>query len=116
MFDQMRADWFSAAGAHWCPTPNLDRLSAMGTRFTECVTNSPVCMAVQIGLATGQRSHRLGVVDNSGRLMEATPNWYQHFRDHGYRVALRGKEHFDPVELACDDFGRDGNVQETTQL
>jgi choline-sulfatase len=106
MADQLRYDWLSCNGGAWCPTPNLDRLAAMGTRFTQCVTNSPVCLPARIGLATGLRPHRLGATDNLGHIPLWAPCYYRHFRDHGYRVVLRGKAHLDAVEAMDEDLPR----------
>lgn len=43
MDDQHRHDYLSAAGAKFVNTPNLDRLVKQGIRFTQCITNAPVC-------------------------------------------------------------------------
>ena len=53
MDDQHRHDYLSAAGAKFVNTPNLDRLVKQGIRFTQCITNAPVCAPARIGLASG---------------------------------------------------------------
>ena len=91
MADQHRFDYLGCAGAEFLHTPNLDRLAAQGTRFTQCITDCPVCAPARIGLATGLRPSRLGSLDNASYLPLSTPTHYQHFRDRGYRVGCVGK-------------------------
>ena len=91
MADQHRFDYLGSAGASFLRTPNLDRLAALGTRFTHCVTNCPVCAPARIGLATGLQPTRLGSLDNASYLPHSVPTHYQRFRDHGYRVGCVGK-------------------------
>ena len=55
MVDQMRADYMGCAGNPWIQTPGLDRLAAEGTRFSQCVTPVPVCMAARHSFMTGLR-------------------------------------------------------------
>ena len=91
MSDQHRSDYTSCAGASFMRTPNLDRIAASGVRFACCATNSPVCAPARIALASGVRPSRLGAFSNRDRLPPGTPTYYQHFRDHGYRVGCIGK-------------------------
>ncbi|PYL96165.1 MAG: sulfatase, partial [Verrucomicrobia bacterium] len=42
MCDQLRADALGCTG-NWVKTPNIDRIAHEGVRFSNCVTNSPVC-------------------------------------------------------------------------
>lgn len=106
MDDQHRHDYLGCAGADFLNTPNLDRLARRGVRFTQCTTNSPVCAASRIGLASGLQPSRIGAVDNAGVLPLSTPTYYQRLRDHNYRVACVGK-----LDLAKSDHynGRDGD-------
>ena len=92
MDDQHRFDWLGCAGASFVQTPNLDRLAARGTRFTNCFTNSPVCAPARVSLATGRMPHRLGPVGNNVYLPRDVPTYFQHLRDEGmYRVGCCGK-------------------------
>ncbi len=91
MADQYRHDYLGCAGAGYVRTPNLDRLAAQGVRFTQCVTDCPVCAPARIGLATGLRPSRLGSLDNASYLPLSTPTHYQRFRDHSHRVGCVGK-------------------------
>lgn len=91
MDDQHRHDYLSAAGAKFVNTPNLDRLVKQGIRFTQCITNAPVCAPARIGLASGYQPSRLGCLDNNCYLPHQTTPYYARMRDAGYRVGCVGK-------------------------
>ena len=96
MTDQQRWDAMGCSG-NWVDTPNLDRIASEGTRFTNCVTTSPVCIPTRLSLATGLYPHNTGVWDNMNHQMPAeTPTWMQSVRDAGYRTSLFGKTHLHP--------------------
>ena len=42
-------------------TPNVDRIAAHGTRFTQAYANSPVCTASRVAIITGRYQVRLAV-------------------------------------------------------
>ncbi len=91
MDDQHRHDYLSAAGASFLNTPNLDRLASRGIRFTQCITNAPVCAPARIGLASGLQPARLGCLDNNCYLPRHITPYYARLRDAGYRVGCVGK-------------------------
>ncbi len=91
MDDQHRHDYLSAARASFVNTPNLDRLSQRGIRFTQCITNAPVCAPARIGLASGLQPARLGCLDNNCYLPRHVTPYYARLRDAGYRVGCVGK-------------------------
>lgn len=98
MADQMRADAMSIAGGAGS-TPNLDNLARQGRWFTNCVTNSPVCVPARISLATGCYPHQTGVSDHMRcTLSPHAPTWMQGIRSAGYTTALFGKTHLHPHE------------------
>jgi arylsulfatase len=91
MCDQLRADALGCTG-NWVKTPNIDRIARDGVRFSNCVTNSPVCLPARISLATGRYPHNTGVWDNCPfELPEGTPTWMAAIRAAGYRTSLFGK-------------------------
>ncbi|HEY6070655.1 MAG TPA: sulfatase-like hydrolase/transferase, partial [Chthoniobacterales bacterium] len=91
MCDQLRADALGCTG-NWVKTPNIDRIAREGVRFSNCVTNSPVCLPARISLATGRYPHNTGVWDNCPyELPEGTPTWMAAIRAAGYRTSLFGK-------------------------
>ena len=84
--DQQRADALSVVGG-WVPTPNLDRLAGEGTRFTNCITTSPVCVPARLSLATGLYPHQTGVWKNQpSQPSPEQPTWMQRVRAAGYRT------------------------------
>ena len=91
MDDQHRFDYLGAAGASFVNTPNLDRLAARGTLFTQCASNAPVCAPARIGLASGQQPFRFGSLENTTFLPRSVTTYYQRLRDHGCRVGCVGK-------------------------
>lgn len=91
MCDQLRADALGCTGK-WVKTPNIDRIAREGVRFSNCVTNSPVCLPARISLATGRYPHSTGVWDNCPyELPEGAPTWMAAIRAAGYRTSLIGK-------------------------
>ena len=91
MDDQHRHDYLSAAGASFLNTPNLDLLARRGIRFTQCITNAPVCAPSRIGVASGLQPARLGCLDNNCYLPRHVTPYYARLRDAGYRVGCVGK-------------------------
>jgi arylsulfatase A-like enzyme len=89
-------------------TPNLDRLYAESTRFTQFHV-MPVCSPTRACLMTGRYNYRTGVVDTfQGRSMmhpdEVTVA--ELLRDHGYRTGIFGKWHLgDNYPLRAMDQG-----------
>jgi arylsulfatase len=91
MCDQLRADALGCTG-NWVKTPNVDRIASDGVRFSNCVTNSPVCIPARVSMATGRYPHNTGVWDNCPyELPEGTPTWMAAIRAAGYRTSLFGK-------------------------
>ncbi len=90
-------DWVSCLGGHPdCRTPNLDRLAARGTLFTNAHCAAPLCNPSRAAIMTGIRPSTSGIYDN-GQPMRKSPvlktavSMTQHFRAHGYRVSGAGK-------------------------
>lgn len=96
MTDQHRWDALGCAGG-WVKTPNLDGIATGGLRFSNCVTNSPVCIPARVTLATGLYPHNTDVWDNCFyTLSPDSKTWMQAIRDAGYRTSLFGKTHLHP--------------------
>lgn len=93
MTDQQRWDAMGCSGG-WVRTPCMDRIAAEGVRFSNCVTNSPVCIPARVSLATGLYPHNTGIWNNLHYDMPGTtPTWMQAVRAAGYRTSLFGKTH-----------------------
>ena len=73
-------------------TPNLDRLAAEGTRFTQYYSGSTVCAPSRAALMTGQHSGH-GWVRGNGEvpLRDEDVTVAMSLRDAGYRTAVIGK-------------------------
>lgn len=91
MDDQHRYDFLGCDGASFVETPHIDSIAERGVRFTQCITNSPLCAPARIGLATGMLPSRLGCLDNSCYLPRHATTFYQRLRDADYRVGCVGK-------------------------
>ena len=75
-------------------TPNLDRLAAGGTRFTNAYTPSPVCVSARASLATGRWVHETGCWSSAEPYDGSIPGWGHHLTAAGHRVASIGKLHY----------------------
>ena len=75
-------------------TPNLDSLSAAGTRFTNAYTASPMCVPTRAALACGRHVHQIAHWDSATPYDGSTRSWMHHLRDHGVHTASIGKLHF----------------------
>src|SRR5262245_56832486 len=52
---------FHVYGSTYAQTPNIDRLAAQGTRFTQFYSAAPICSTSRAALLTGQYSARSGI-------------------------------------------------------
>ena len=106
-------------GSRDIPTPNIDALARVGTRFTDAYASGPYCSPTRAGLLTGRYQQRFGHEFNPDRqpgmkheiglpLGETTIADY--FKSAGYRTALFGKWHlgnsqeFHPMSRGFDEF------------
>jgi arylsulfatase len=94
MVDQLSARWLEAARGGVVPTPNFDRLAAMGTTFTHAFTPDPVCMPARSTIATGLTTRGHGVLENGYELSPELPTFMRTLQQAGYRTGALGKLHF----------------------
>lgn len=94
MSDQHSRNLMGCYGHPIVKTPNLDRLAARGTRFTNCWTPSPVCIPARASFATGKYIHQIGFWDNADPYDGSIPSWHHHLRAAGHRTVSIGKLHF----------------------
>ncbi len=82
----------SSYGQQKFRTPNIDRLAAEGTRFTNYYSGSTVCAPSRASLMTGLHTGH-GRIRGNGEipLEDADVTMAENFRSHGYRTALVGK-------------------------
>lgn len=90
-------DWAGGLGGHpQAKTPNIDRLAAEGTLFTNAHCQSPVCNPSRASLLTGRHPHTSGVYFLSPDLKQAPvlrelETLPERFARHGYRTMAAGK-------------------------
>ena len=102
-------------GARGFKTPNLDRMAAEGTRFTQHYVAQAVCTASRAGLMTGAYPNRLGMkgaYNHTSRDGMHEDEWLmpEMFRDRGYATLGTGKWHlgtrlkFHPLRHGFDEW------------
>ncbi len=101
--DQQRYDTLGCNGSSLARTPVLDALAHDGIRYERCHPSSVVCMPSRATILTGQHPSAHGVWMNGVALPTAAPSVAEELLDAGYRTALIGKAHFEPL---LDPFGR----------
>lgn len=112
--DMQRADTIHALGNATIRTPQLDRLVAEGTAFTNCFSPSPVCVPARCCMHYGMVPQKTGLCDN-GRMMDDNGASYAAvLSDHGYRTHAVGKCHFTPDARALRGFQSRLNQGECT--
>jgi len=81
-------------------TPNLDRLAAAGTVFTDAYVTGPICVPSRMGIMTGRNPARWGVYNNNGgqwpegqKRTAAETTVAELFQQAGYATGLFGKWH-----------------------
>ncbi|MEM7251410.1 MAG: sulfatase-like hydrolase/transferase [Pseudomonadota bacterium] len=94
MSDEHDPRYIGAAGDSFIQTPHLDALAARGTRFTQAVTTSPICVPARASFATGQLVHDIGYWDNAIAYDGAVPSWGHALQDAGITVESIGKLHY----------------------
>jgi arylsulfatase A-like enzyme len=94
--DDHRSDEIGCAGNPILRTPNIDRLAAEGTLFTEATVTSAVCTPSRASIFTGMHERRHGINFNSGTAL-APEAWQQTYpmllRKAGYFIGYIGKNH-----------------------
>jgi arylsulfatase A-like enzyme len=117
--DDMGYADISCYGRQDLRTPNIDRIAAQGTRFTQGYANSPVCTASRVAIITGRYQIRLpvgleepisGRTDPKIGLPPEHPTLPSLLRKAGYGTTLIGKWHlgalplFGPLQSGYDHF------------
>ena len=72
-------------------TPNMDRLAALGTSFSNAYCNSPQCAPSRASYWSGQYVHRVQAWNNPGGLPLDAPTFGTHLEDAGYGLHVFGK-------------------------
>lgn len=76
-------------------TPNIDKLAAKGTQFSQGYVSASVCGPSRVGLLTGVYQQRLGVYGNydKGGIPVSQPTIFEMLRRGGYHTGAIGKWH-----------------------
>ncbi|WP_421907526.1 sulfatase-like hydrolase/transferase [Mameliella sp.] len=80
-------------------TPNLDRLAARGTRFTNAYCNSPICMPSRAAFMSGRYPHQTGHVCNATPYDGSVPAWTHALATAGVPAVSIGKLHFRDADV-----------------
>jgi arylsulfatase A-like enzyme len=107
--DDLRFDALSCMGNPVLRTPNIDRLAARGTIFTNSFCTTSICPVSRASIITGQYERRHKIADFKTPLSKT--QFAQTFpallRQHGYRTGFIGKWGLgDPLPSAEYDFYR----------
>ena len=104
MSDEHQARAMGCAGHPFVRTPNLDALAARGTRFTNAVTPSPICVPARAAFAAGRPVHETRLWDNAMPYTGTPPGWGHALQGAGIPVESIGKLHYrDPSDPAGFD-------------
>lgn len=91
--DDLRPELASFGKEH-IQSPNIDRIAAMGTVFSNAYCNVPVCGASRASIITGMRPLRNRFINYKTRITEDAPGavtLHGHFKANGYHAAAMGK-------------------------
>ena len=92
--DQQSFDMLGSYGNKQIKTPNLDKFSEQGLRFTHCFSNSPICTPYRGMLMSGQHPLYNGAFFNDMPLIPGKGKKFAEvLRDAGYNTAYVGKWH-----------------------
>lgn len=91
--DDLTATALSCYGNQVCRTPNIDRLAALGTRFTHAFCNATYCGPSRASFLSGYYPHATGVLGYTSPrpALGARATWPQHFQNAGYYTARVSK-------------------------
>lgn len=95
--DQQRYDALGCNGGAIARTPTIDALSSVGITYDRAHPQNVVCMPSRSTMLTGQHVSTHGVWMNGVPLPEDAPSIATELRHAGYRTALIGKAHFEPL-------------------
>ncbi len=93
MFDQLRWDYLSCYGHPHLETPHMDRLAAMGVRFTRAYVQAPLCGPSRMSTYTGRYVQSHGASWNATPLKVGEMTMGDHLRRAGMDCWLVGKTH-----------------------
>lgn len=91
--------------------PNLERLAGQGARFTNAISNYPVCSPFRAMLLTGRAPYNNGVLDNRMPMNDPGESVANVFQGAGYHTGYIGKWHLQmPATNTLEPFGFDESI------
>lgn len=96
--DEHDPRYMGCSGHPFVKTPNLDRLAARGTRFSNAWTPCPVCVPARASLATGRYVHQIAYWDNAIAYEGRVPGWGHRLQQTGHRIESIGKLHYQDAQ------------------
>lgn len=91
--DQQHFEAISGLGCKHLRTPNMDRLLARGTAFTQSYSADPVCCPARACWYTGRTASENGMLSNNHKLNQGMPDLGQWLKTRGYSTFYTGKWH-----------------------
>ncbi|MCY4465618.1 MAG: sulfatase-like hydrolase/transferase [Chloroflexi bacterium] len=90
------------AGNPQIHSPALDKLAAQGTTFRRAYCPNPTCTPTRSSMITGKYPSQHGAYSLGTKLPESEPTVGAMFSEAGYRTALVGKAHFQPLHSTAE--------------
>lgn len=72
-------------------TPNMDRLAASGTWFSQTYCNAPLCCPSRASFWSGRYSHRFDAWNNGRGITPETPTFVSRFAESGFHTGVIGR-------------------------
>ena len=105
--DEHRRDALGCYDHPLAKTPNLDKLAARGTSFSNAYTSSPICVPARASLAAGEYVHKTRCWSNAQAYQGEPQSWGHRLQSQGHRVDSIGKLHYRGSEF---DNGFDNEI------
>ena len=83
-------------------TPALDKLATQGATFTRAYCPNPTCTPTRSSMITGKYPSQHGAYSLGAKLPESEPTLGDNLHAAGYRTALVGKAHFQPLQSTAE--------------
>lgn len=96
--DMQRADCFGGFESRGVRAPHIEGMAGDGTRFSACITPSPLCMPARASILTGMLPLTHGVFDNGVDLDPAAADrgFAARLGEAGYRTGFSERKHPSP--------------------
>ena len=110
--DQIPAHVLGVNGGRNVPTPNLDRLAAQGSMFTNALSIAPLCAPYRGMLVSGLYPTHNGMLINWLESNPRDPSIAQALNAAGYRTGYIGKWHLNAGKMKRDGLFMSAEVRE----